>query len=64
MVRYISVQTLTEMSRTEQIFESHQLGAYVMYPAFTSSAVNDLAKDFYSGKWDYQVDILIDFYWI
>jgi len=44
----------------QPIFDAHQPGAYVMYPAFTSSTVRDLAKDIWSRKWAYQICILID----
>jgi hypothetical protein len=53
VVRYISALTLTEINRIQPILDAHQLGAYVMYPAFTSGSVNDAAKNLYSGKWDY-----------
>jgi hypothetical protein len=47
-----------ERDAIQPIIDAHQPGAYVMYPAFTSSSVNDLAKRLWMGKWDYQIDIL------
>jgi len=60
VARYIPVLDDAGRNAIQPILDAHQPGAYVMYPAFTSTSERDLAKSMWSCKWDYQKGILID----
>ena len=62
MTRYIPVLDDQQRAAIQSVLDAHQPGAYVMYPAFTSSSWHDAAIRLWLRKWHYQIDIAFNWY--